>query len=459
MLLAAPAGFDEALRSAGIEVVVEEPELVIAAHDQATRAAATGAPAVIVLGHAARTLRRAGYESRSILVRYRSGAPRLFVPLDAPAALGSALLARRPGRPALKRFAIRTALAARRAGLPGAPIVTVAHRGPGRPDLLEAAGRTAGLELGPDWFLWLGEGDDLQRAVWVCFGADAEPSWAVKCSRVPGNVGPFAREEQAAAVLAGLPAGLRRHAPRHAGRFELDGLPGSLESAAHGLPLQEQLEAGEPSRSTVEAVAAWIVAVGQATMHSGEALEPERRRLEDEVLSAWAGHEVPAALVRSVPSVPAVLQHNDLGSWNVMVDGPMFTVLDWESSRVAGLPLWDLVYFLTDTLAARRGQTDPVEKLDSMLSLLRGESPASAFLFERVAAAAATFGVPRDEVGAVVTLGWLNHGLSRAARAQRGRAQNAATGGVSSAGPLERIAEPWLADSALGISWPAFASL
>ena len=139
-----------------------------------------------------------------------------------------------------------------------------------------------------------------------------------------------------------------------------------------------------------------------------------------------------------------------------MVDGARFTVLDWESNREAGLPLWDLAYFLTDALAARRGQTDPAAKLAAMLQLLRGEATASRVLFQRLAAAAQEFGVPRSTVGAIVTLGWLHHSHSsdRAPGARTDARRDVRTG--ASLGPLERLAGPWLEDPALGVVWPAF---
>ncbi len=445
-LLGAPAGWAEAFREAGAEVGAADPDLVVGAKGRGEQAATTGATSVIVLGGATRALRRGGFATRTLIVRPGQHASRLFVPLDAPAALAYALLAQRPGRSAGKRLATRAALFAAGSGVPVAPLVTVGERRQAQPSLLAAASAASGVELGSDWFLWLGEGDDLQRAVWVCFGADGLPAWAVKCSRVAGNVAPFEREEAAWRVLVGLPPELRRHASRFAGRFEANGLPGSIESAAPGVPLQDELEARVDRRSTIEEVADWIVAVGRATVRPSDALSPELARL-----SAFS-----ADLVQSLPSLPAVFQHNDLGSWNVMVDGPRFTVLDWESNSEAGLPLWDLVYFLTDALAARRGQTDPSEKLAAMLQLLRGDAVASRLLFERIAAAAEAFGVAREDVGAIVTLGWLHHGRSSAARTARGLSHGAATGPAAAAGPLERLAEPWLADPALGVAWPAF---
>jgi hypothetical protein len=446
-LLGAPGGWEEALRATGAELGAADPELVVAAGDRGAQAAAIGAESVILLGGATRALRRAGYRTRSFVVRPGPIAPRLFVPLDARAARAYALLARHPGRSAGKRLATRATLLAAGSGVPVTPLLTVGERGHARPSLLAAAAAASGVELGSDWFLWLGQGDDLQRAVWVCFGTDGRPAWAVKCSRVPGNVAPFEREEAAWRMLVGLPPELRRHASRFAGRFHANGLAGSIESAATGVPLQDELEAGVDRRSTIDAVADWIVAVGKATLQPSEALAPELARLS----------QFSPELVRSLPEVPAVFQHNDLGSWNVMVDGPLFTVLDWESNCEAGLPLWDLVYFLTDALAARRAQTDPSAKLAAMLQLLRGDVAASRLLFERVGAAAKTFGVARSHVGAIVTLGWRHHGRSSAARTARGLSHGAASS-LPAAGPLERLVEPWLADPSLGVAWSAFTA-
>lgn len=53
-----------------------------------------------------------------------------------------------------------------------------------------------------------------------------------------------------------------------------------------------------------------------------------------------------AELVARIEDVASVIEHRDFGPWNILVDdaGTM-TVLDWESSRVRGLPLLDLIYF------------------------------------------------------------------------------------------------------------------
>ena len=81
-------------------------------------------------------------------------------------------------------------------------------------------------------------------------------------------------------------------------------------------------------------------------------------------------------LVDALGEVPAVLQHNDVGSWNVVVDGDDFTVLDWEDCVRHGLPLWILLYFLADSAAHIDGITDPSERGPHFERLFLGEAPS-----------------------------------------------------------------------------------
>src|SRR6266508_6505285 len=181
--------WQEALEAVGLEIVdgEREPDLVVTKPRHARTASALGAPTILVLGARRRALRRAGYSTQTLLVRPGAAGPRLFVPVDAPAAARHALLARIPERTLSKRVAIRLTLAALRAGLPLRGAMTLATRGPKTPRLVTAA--VGSLLRGPlQWYLLTGEGDDLQRVVWFCFGETAsEPELIVKCSRVPGN--------------------------------------------------------------------------------------------------------------------------------------------------------------------------------------------------------------------------------------------------------------------------------
>lgn len=451
-LLGALDAWRTALAKAGVRIDAESPDLVVSERRHVRSAARVGAPAILVLGASRRRLHRAGYATETVLVRPGRFGPRLFVPVHSRAAVRHALLARTPGRTAVKRLVTTVVVAALRAGIPLPGAVTLATRVDAPPHFLTAA---LGSDYDGEWYLVSGEGDDLQRLVWFCFGKrDDAPSRVVKCSRVRGNDAAFDREAEALRALERLDPELTRHAPALERRLQVDELPVTVETLAPGRPLHAELQAGKDRADLVDAVADWIVGVGEATMLDTGRLEPERRRLENDVLPAWLVAGAPADLVRTLPPLPAVLQHNDIGCWNVHIQADDFWVLDWESSRSAGLPLWDLLYFLTDALGERVALAERVDKHQAVPRLLRGELGASAILFERLRDAARRLHVPATAVGAIATLAWLEHARSPDTRAQIASLSDAASGDTRF--PLEEVASYWLNDPLLGVAWPAY---
>lgn len=69
------------------------------------------------------------------------------------------------------------------------------------------------------------------------------------------------------------------------------------------------------------------------------------------------------ALLDGVDKLPVVFQHGDPGIWNVLADDRDPVLLDWEAGEPAGLPLWDLFYFLRSVgtwQSKLRGDRDPI---------------------------------------------------------------------------------------------------
>jgi hypothetical protein len=356
----------------------------------------------------------------TIVTRPGGDGARLLVPARHRRAAAYAITRPAPGRPRSRRLLAGAVLAAARAGLPVPGTLTLGTRTAGPPATLAAL---ATVPAGSEWVLLRGEGDDLQRLVWLCLPPGApEPAWAVKTTRVAGNDAPFGRDAAALAHVGALPADLRARAPRIVERTSVDGRPVVVETAAVGEPLHIGLHAGE-ARWAVDAVADWITAVGLATSNEG-----------------------------------GVFSHNDLGCWNVIVDRDAFTVVDWESAGPAGPPLWDLLYFLTDALSEATRPVDGAAKDAAVLALVRGQLHESATLFARLAAAAAGAGVETAAVGAVASACWEHHGRSAAVRAVRGRAHGVGAAVARGPGPLERLAAIWRHDPQLGSEWPAFAN-
>lgn len=453
-------GWRDGLAEAGVEVRLSgRIDLVVAPVSAAAEAIATDAGAVILEGRGGSRQLSPVLSARSVLVRPRADRAELLLPLDERTPLAYAISNWSAGYTRRKR--IRNAVASRlaRHGLLREiePVVSIGTRGtPGLPYVVRASGE---LGVTPDagWFMTCGHGDALSRNVFHVFPAGADlPAWALKFSRVPGYDDSFRRDELGLALAASAGPTVSAHAPRLLGRFTVDGLEASLETAAAGRRLRTALVAPGASASkigVIEEIAGWLLAVARDTAAPAEALRPEIDRLGRDVLPAWSSH-VQNDLLVMLSGIPAVLQHNDVGSWNVVVSESGFTAVDWESARRHGLPLWDLAYFLTDALVTLEQPGSPSDQAERARRLLRGESPRSALLFSWIGRAARELGIPGGAVGPIVTLGWLHHALSRHARAEAletsGVAEDAATASVG------RLASIWLDDPALGPQWRAW---
>jgi hypothetical protein len=447
------------LELAGAELVdrAGAPELTVAPASLAAEAAATGAAAVLLEGRgASRTLARLGYAVRRLLPLPDLDRPDLLLPLDREAPARYALARWRPAEGALKQVRNRVVVeAVRRGALPDVrPLQIIGLRDEGPPFPLGAAAEL-GVPSNGSWFLTLGQGDALTRAVFHVFVRGAEdPGWVVKVARVPGYSAPFERDERGIGLARAAGVRVAEHVPVLLGRLEAGGLQGSVETAAVGERLSTLLRRGgsrDAGLALVERIAGWLLAVARETASAPGALECERERLRDHVVAPWIDRGAPPELVERVPAVPGVLVHDDLGAWNVVGDERSFTVLDWESARRHGLPLWDLLYFLVDALAQLDGAWSDEERVRHALALLRGELVSSPLLFAWVRQAAEEARIPNEGVGPIATLCWLHHGLSHLSR------REAAVGAGTVAGeripPVERIAPTWLADPLLGPGW------
>jgi Phosphotransferase enzyme family len=452
------------LALAGVEVVQETraaPDLAVAPVELAAEATSSGAEAVILEGRGGdRRLVRAGLSAQRFLPLPTLGNPDLVLPLTWGAGSRYALARWRPADTPVKQVRNRSVALLLELGVfPRIrPEQAVGLRSPAPPFPIAAAA-SLGVPSDTTWFMTLGQGDPLTRVAFHLFPPGAmQPRWVLKLARVAGLAEPFERDEAGLRLAKEAAGSVVGHAPSLVGRFEAEGLPASLETAAIGERLSTLLaRRPRPALAAVDEIAAWILRVGHETALPPAALGDERRRLVEHVLPPWRRRGAPADLVARLPELPAVLQHNDLGSWNLVVrPGGGFVALDWEGARRNGLPLWDLLYFLVDALPLLEGALTPEHRATSALRVLRGESPLSETLFSWLRRGAAAAGVPRDAVGRVVTLCLLHHGLSHLPR--RAAAEVVESGSAAVLSPIDRLAPLWLADPALGPEWPAWCS-
>lgn len=411
---------------------------------------------VLVDGDARAPLAREGWEARAYLP-VPAEAPEAWLPADAPAACAYALTRWLVASKRWKRLRNRMLelLLKRRIGVRRLPLVTVGARGDVTPYVVRAACETIGRRSMSGWLMTTGTGaSEEYRGVFHLFEpGHAEPRMVVKFGRQPGATDPFDRDRRGLAAVYAAGAVAARHAPALIASFESEGLPASIESAAVGERLAPLLRGPGPTgdkEKVVERVAEWIVELGQSTARLG-ALDDERRRLAEEVVPAWLPFGADESLTDRIPDVPAVLQHNDLWSDNVIVDGEDFTVIDWEDARAAGLPLWDLVYFLADSLARLDGAFDDRARRRHFPALFRGEARSSQLLFKWVRAGVEACGVPHGAVGPIVTACWMSLVLEHVSRGED--AKTFAVHGLSKLPPGEHWASLWLNDDELGPGW------
>ena len=431
-------------------------DLAVAPARLARQAAATGAAMVLLEGRAGPgALRDAGYRVRRFLPLPDVAAPDLLLPLTRSAPAEYALQRWRPAASGVKRARNQTVAALMRLGaLPAVrPLQVAGIRSDGPPFLVEAAG-SMGVPPDSSWFMTLGQGDALTRAVFHLFRrGSSEPEWILKFARVRGHHEPFRRDELGLSLAQAAGESVARRVPRLLGRSECDGLPFSVETAAVGERLSTLLRRPGGHRekvAAIERVAEWLIDVARSTTRPTDRLGPELARLED-VVARWTSSGAAADLVQRLPALQGTLQHNDLGSWNIVVGGEAFTAVDWESARETGLPLWDILYFLVDALPLLEGADTAEERADRALALLRGELQSCPLLFAWIQRAVAATHVPPDAVGAIATLCWLHHGLSHVDRGQAAR--RVQPDDFVAVPPVERIAPVWLSDPALGPGW------
>jgi hypothetical protein len=397
--------WEEGLREAGVELV-PDGDLVVAPASLAAEACALR-PELLVLEGGGKA---PGYATRAVQPLPDRDRPELVLPVGGGAATRYAI---RHWRPGLRNRAAAEALA-RGMRLPGRPRTVLGSRTEGAPFIVAPALAELGLERAEGFAAFGRWADRLSRGAWFLFAPDAaEPGWVVKFARVPGTRRLFDADERGLRLAAEAGEPVASHAPRLVTRYTAGGLDASVETAAVGEPLA--------GREAIDRIAGWVVAVARATA------SPSPRRV----------HE-------SLPPLRTVFQHGDLSDENVFVRDGSFTIVDWESARADGMPLWDVFYFLTHALAAADGVASEEEREQHFVRLWRGELPASQTLRRWALAAAEATDVPHEAIGQLATLLWTTYAENDARHAAR----------VGSAVPATvRFARRWASDPALGPGW------
>jgi hypothetical protein len=438
----------------GVEIVEgrgHTPDLAVA--KDSTDLHNCRAPFIILEGFRGREgiLRAAGYRTRHLLALPRRGEPAvLFDPRQRRAARYA--IAGVLAHPELWRT-IRGRLAAAMFGagirLPLGTGLTLGANTSGPPALIAAA-RELGLPPDREWMLLVAAGSAVRRDAFLLFPRGAwRPDLALKFARIPTRSAD--RDAQGLATVASAGGSVTARAPRYLGGLDVNGFAASLETAAVGSKLSAVLRrpgTRAAKLKLIQPVVEWLIQVGRETASPPDSLEPERRRLRDVVLPYWG---VPGgSLVDGLEGIPGTFQHGDLAGEHVVVDGPGFTVLDWERASAHSFPLTDLTVLATDTLRILDGALREEERIPHLRALFTGRAPSSPILFRWLRDMSRALALPTESVGGLVTVAWLD--LGRLEAMERHRIASL-TGEKLGRPNKERAARAWLSDPALGLLW------
>jgi len=449
-------GWVDSLRRCGVNPQSAKPDLVVAPSGLIDDAIAGGAEMLIIEGKdARRALRASGFHARCYVPLPNADEPQLFVPLGSTVAryaLGSRMTAWKRWKRV--RNLIAGEVLSRGLFPPIRTLVTVAARQPGLPFLIAEAA-TLGAPSDLDWILIPGQGDVLARGTFLLFqrGCDA-PEWALKFKRLQGADERIDMDRRGLELARNAGETVAAHVPRFFGQIEHAGFVASLESAAKGQLLNDYFLSPASYQSKLQAidsVVSWLVELARTTSASPDLLERERARLVNDVVPQWSRLGANADLVHELPRLRAVCQHNDLGTWNILIQSGDFTVLDWESALRHGFPLWDALYFLSDAIAHLDGAHSPAARAEHFARLFRGELDSSELLVTKLESVLEASEVPTEALGSVATLCWLHHALADRARRQQAGPSNPSSDDASWVA-AER-ARVWLATPGLGADW------
>jgi len=455
----------DGLSSLGVELVdpgdKDEPDLVVAPADAASRALAVGAKTALILGGRVDRSDLGELESTSYLAVPDLTAPEYLVPLHQPRTLRYFynFLRVAPSRVQWwrNRAVARTVGSALDHFVPTGQLLTVVGASGGVPAALRPVIDSTGLAL-EGWLLGLGPAHAERRVVFSLFEASsAVPGLVAKLDRLPlqrdaedgstGGGGDVRELESEVPPLGG-------HIPRQLPPVWAGGSCVSLETAGVGYVLTDYLR-GPFRRSkrlaAVNGVAAWLLELAMTSARAA-AGGPLSDVLEAADTSASGGSSPVWAT-----GIPTVLEHGDLWSANIILrtDGS-FTVIDWADVRPCGLPLADLLYFLSESLAWVDGASDDAGRDRHFVALFRGGAPSSPVLFRWVRAMVEALGIGADAVGSLATFCWDDLAGRRRTALSTVPILIRQSMGSDAIEPVLRKAELWHHEVELGSTWDAW---
>jgi hypothetical protein len=259
-------------------------------------------------------------------------------------------------------------------------------------------------------------------------GADV-PRFVVKLPRHPDEGARLEREAAALDAVRTSGVGTGVVVPRRAflGYVGRSRLPVLGQTGVDGIPFRSAMTR-EPGDHLLEQLVSWAIQLAVATAGPaapGEVAPRLKATLEDFLARCGPSAEEADALASAVealaaaPQLPLVLEHGDLGVWNILVapDGSP-VVLDWEAGEPRGMPLWDLLYLVRSYAASSAGTGRG--RLAAVYDLVEGRSAFSPVLRASVARAAAAVQLDEALVRPLFLSCWMHRAVKEVSRRPNG---------------------------------------
>lgn len=253
--------------------------------------------------------------------------------------------------------------------------------------------------------------------------AFAEPSpiplLAIKAPRVDAAAAGVRREGVALASLAARGSASVPGVPRLLFHREVGGVPLVGETALVGRPLESILTRRNLATWSI-GVTDWLAALPRSAQVLSAAhwrdviVEPTLAsfvELFGRVVDKGLLHES-AGIVRAIGAFPALPEQRDLGPWNVLVTPTGLGVLDWESAEVDGLPVLDLLYYLTYACFNVDRAQQLQSRIDSYRRSLDSSTRTGALRQACLARYLETLGLQSANLGPLRMLVWMIHAQS-----------------------------------------------